>query len=267
MNTMHDEQSHAAPYALGALDPAERRAFVAHLAVCPVCREEVLAFGQVADALAHAVPQRTPRAELRARVLANATGRTPEGVRHVHSGSSLYGWLPLAAAAVLAVGLGAYTWNLQGRVSGLEARLRNAEARADAAGRETIEARAVADRAQSAMAVLAAPDLARIDLAGQAVAPAATGRALWSRSRGMFFTSSNLPPAPAGRVYQVWVVTAQSRVSAGVIDLDETGHATAYFNTPPDIPAPVAVAVTLEPSPGVPQPTGDMYLVGKPGAS
>ena len=43
------------------------------------------------------------------------------------------------------------------------------------------------------MGVLAAPDLVRIDLMGQAVAPQASARALWSRARGMVFTSSNLP--------------------------------------------------------------------------
>jgi hypothetical protein len=34
------------------------------------------------------------------------------------------------------------------------------------------------------------------------------------------------------------------------------------FNTPPDLPKPVAMAVTLEPDGGVPAPTGDKYLVG-----
>jgi hypothetical protein len=39
------------------------------------------------------------------------------------------------------------------------------------------------------------------------------------------------------------------------------------FITPPDIPAPVAVAVTLEPDGGVPAPTGSRYLLGTPGAA
>ena len=37
---------------------------------------------------------------------------------------------------------------------------------------------------------------------------------------------------------------------------------TAFFATPPDIPPPVAMAVTIEPEGGVPAPTGDKYLVG-----
>jgi hypothetical protein len=134
------------------------------------------------------------------------------------------------------------------------------------AERDTLEARRVADDATSAMAVLAAPDLTRIDLAGQPAAPRATARALWSRNRGMVFTTADLPPAPAGRVYQVWVVTAQSPVSAGLLNLDPSGRTTAVFRTPPDIGAPVAVAVTLEPAGGVPAPTGERYLIGTPAA-
>jgi anti-sigma-K factor RskA len=114
------------------------------------------------------------------------------------------------------------------------------------------------------VAVLTAPDVARIDLAGQTpVAPQATARAFWSRSRGMVFTAANLPPLPAGRVYQLWVVTAQrAPLSAGLLTPDGQGSVSATFNTPADIPQPVALAVTIEPAGGVPAPTGDRYLIG-----
>jgi anti-sigma-K factor RskA len=75
---------------------------------------------------------------------------------------------------------------------------------------------------------------------------------------------SNLPPLPPGRVYQVWVVTAQAPVSAGLLTPDASGGGSVYFETPVDILPPVAVAVTLEPAGGVPAPTGAAYLVGKP---
>jgi anti-sigma-K factor RskA len=264
MSSTHEEQALAAAYVLGALDVAERRAFEAHIASCPVCSDEVRSLQRVADVLACAVPQRTPRPELRSRVLAAIAGGRPYVVRE-RPASGVARALPLAAAVILAVGLGAYAWRLQGRVSTLEARLGDAERRAAAAERDTVEARRVADQAQTAMAVLAAPDLVRIDLAGQPPAPQATARALWSRNRGMVFTTTNLPLAPAGRVYQVWVVTAQAAVSAGLLTPDPSGRATAFFNTPPDIPPPQAVAVTLEPAGGVPAPTGEKYLIGTPG--
>jgi anti-sigma-K factor RskA len=261
----HDEQALAAAYVLGALEPAERRAFETHVATCPVCRDDVRSLQRVADALARSVPARTPDPAVRARVLAAIGGHAAPVVREKRSPRNvIFTWIPLAAMLVVALGLAAYAWQLQGRLSFVEARLSEAERRALAAERATLDARNAADSAQSAMAVLAAPDLTRIDLAGQPPAPSASARALWSRNRGMVFTTANLPPAPAGRVYQVWVVTAQAPVSAGLLSLDANGRATVVFNTPPDIGAPVAVAVTLEPTGGVPAPTGEKYLVGTP---
>jgi anti-sigma-K factor RskA len=267
MSPTHDEQALAAPYVLGALDVADRRTFEAHVVTCSACSEEVRSWRRVVDTLAFAVPQRTPRPELRSRVLAVVS----EGLRGdhpaAHKGASRLNtreWLPLAAAVVLAIGLGIYAWQLQRRVSTLEARLTDAEQHALTARRTTLEAQRAADQAQTAMAVLAAPDMVRVDLAGQPTAPRATARALWSRNRGMVFTTTNLPLPPAGRVYQVWVVTADAPVSAGLLTPDSSGRATAFFSTPPDIAPPVAIAVTLEPAGGVTAPTGDKYLVGSP---
>jgi anti-sigma-K factor RskA len=260
----HEEQALAAPYVLSALDPDERRLFEAHIAACPICRDEVRSLQRVADALARSVPQRTPNPELRGRVLAGIGVRPPTLSRQEPARRVGWNWLPLAASILAAAILGAYAFALQGRVSSLEVRLNDAERRASASERETLQARRAADTAQSAMAVLAAPDLVRIDLAGQPPAPHATARALWSRNRGMVFNTANLPPAPEGRVYQVWVVTAQAPVSAGLLTPDASGRATAVFQTPADIAPPLAIAVTLEPAGGVPAPTGEKYLVGTP---
>ena len=114
----------------------------------------------------------------------------------------------------------------------------------------------------NAMAVLASPDMARIDLAGQAAAPSARARAFWSRNRGLVFTATNLPPLQAGRVYQIWVLTKGAPISAGLVSPDDLGGTTAVLGTAPDIPQPAGVAVSLEPAGGVPAPTGAIYLAG-----
>ena len=267
MTSTHDEQALAAAYVLGALDAAERQAFESHLRTCTLCLSEVRSLQRVTQALSQSVPERTPRPEARARVLSAVTGKSDRRERPVTKRSYASVWLPLAAAIILVAGLGLYARVLQGRVSSLETRLDVAERRATAAEQATLEARKAADGARTVLAVLAAPDLTRVDLGGLRPSPAASARALWSRNRGMVFTVSGLPVAPAGRVYQVWVVTGPAPVSAGLLDLDQSGAATAFFQTPPDIAAPVAVAVTLEPAGGVPAPTGEMYLIGKPGRS
>jgi anti-sigma-K factor RskA len=248
--SMHEElKANAAGYVLGSLDAHDRREFEAHLAGCAECAAEVASLRPVVSVLATAVPQVTPREEVRERILGAAAGlkrvdlQPRPSTLHDRKFSPAMIWLPLAAAIVIAVGAGIYALRLQRQVGELQARF---------------------DQAQSTTAVLAAPDLARIDLQGEAVAPDARARALWSRSRGLVFTAANLPPAPTGKAYQVWVVTAQAPVSAGLLTTDPTGGGTQYYVTPPDIAPPVAVAVTLEPSGGVPAPTGERYLVGMP---
>jgi anti-sigma-K factor RskA len=242
--TTHEElKANAAGYVLGSLDPEERRAFESHLAGCAECAQEVASLRPVVGALATAVPQVTPRAELRDRILRAAADSGEAKSRRSASATRVGGWLPLAAAIIIALGAGIYAVRLQRQMSELQARF---------------------DQAQATTAVLAAPDLARIDLQGQPVAPDARARALWSRSRGLVFTAANLPPAPAGKAYQVWVVTAQAPISAGLLTPDPSGVGTQFYMTPADIAPPVAVAVTLEPAGGVAAPTGERFLVGMP---
>jgi anti-sigma-K factor RskA len=255
---LHDQLGdQAAAYVLGALTPAERLAFEAHLAGCAVCAAEVRSLTPVAASLAHLAAPAEPAPAVRGRLLAAVSP-----ARSSWSGS----WLAAAASVALAVALGGYAAQLRGRVTGLESQLRDATLRAEASDRQVAEVRRTAFDAQSQVAVLAAPDMARIDLAGQPAAPSASARAFWSRSRGLVFTASNLPAPPPGRAYQLWVLTKQpAPISAGMLRLDASGRVNVTIPTPPDIPTPVAMAVTLEPEGGVPAPTGDKYLVGVAG--
>jgi len=214
----------------------------------------------ILQGLAQAVPQVDPSLELRARVLSVASRRTPAAA--LSSSRPVGWWLATAAGLALAAGLTIYAAQLRGRIADLEAELRDTRARADAAQQQMADVQRTAAGAQTAVAILTAPDVARVELAGQPASPNASGRAFWSRSRGMVFTASNLPPLPAGRTYQLWVVTAQAPISAGLLVPDAQGSFSDTFNTPQDIGQPVAVAVTIEPAGGVPAPTGDRYLIG-----
>lgn len=215
----------------------------------------------VLQGLGQAVPQLDPPSGLRARVLSAALSQSQSPAASA-SRRPIHWWLATAASLALATGLSIYTLQLRSRITTLEGELRDTRARAGAADRQMVDAQRTAAGAQTALSILTAPDVARVDLGGQAVAPQAAARAFWSRSRGMVFTASNLPPLPAGRTYQLWVVTDQAPISAGLLAPDARGSVSATFNTPPDIPQPVAMAVTLEPAGGVPAPTGEKYLVG-----
>lgn len=158
MNASHtDLKDHAGAYVLGGLDAAERVAFESHLAGCGECAAEVRAFLGVTDTLARGVPQRTPRPELRRRVL-ESFGGTP-AVAPARFEMSALRWLPVAATLVVTLGAGIYAARLQGRVTDLEARLEQAILQASAADSAVADARRVSGELQSAMGVLAAPDL------------------------------------------------------------------------------------------------------------
>ena len=262
-------------WALGALPEAEAREVEAHLASCAACQAEAQAAGAVTAGLAAALPADRPSPAVRARLLAHA-GRAPVPldapvrdtplvvpIERGTSWASRTGWLVAAAALILSAYL---TWDgmrLRDRVATLSAALDEARALVASSESRVAQLQRAAERGTSAMAVLTSPDVARIALAGQADAPDARAVAYWSRSRGMVFNASKLPPPPAGKTYQVWVVTSDpAPLSAGLIDPDPEGDVEVVFATPPDIPQPVAVAVTLEPAGGVPSPTGAKYLVG-----
>jgi len=221
-------------YVLGALSADERAAFEVHLASCSRCTAEVRALRPVTDALGQgSLPIDPPPGVRAALTHAIAAANAPPDTASTRT--AWPAWLAIAATLALAVGAGWYA----------------------------INARRESDHDRLVNAVLAAPDLARIDLAGQPAAPSATARAYWSRSNGLVVLASNLPPLPAGRTYQLWVLTKEpAPLSAGLFQPDRDGRASMTVVTPVDMPPPVAMAVTIEPAGGVAAPTGDKYLVG-----
>jgi len=255
-------QESAALYAINALPDDERRTFEAHVRTCSECAREVRSFADVVVGLALAAPQIDPPPSLRERVVGQARGASSETAAAKRPLRWTAGWLSAAALFIAALGLVRYTATLRQQIGGLQAQLGETRARLDRTERLLDAATRAVNGAQLRMAVLMAPDLARVDMAGGTPAPRAAGRAFWSRTRGLVFAASALPPLPAGRTYQLWVVTAQQPISAGLVRPDDNGAVTAFFATPPDIPPPVAMAVTLEPEGGVPAPTGDRYLMG-----
>lgn len=260
----------AIAYVLGSMGPAERRAFEVRLAADPAGRAQVAAFRATLDALGHTVPQVEPSPRLRARIL-EAIGTPPGSATSdaapvaAPAGSPWGAWLLVAASLVAAVGLGAYALQLRRAVVALEVDLARAIGALDEARSRLAGAEQGMQSAQVSLAVLTAPDIVRVDLAGQAIAEAARGRAFWSRATGVVFVATGVPEAPRGTTYQLWLVPASGvPVSAGIAVPDATGRLTIVTETRPDVAQPAAFAVTREPAGGVPAPTGEKYLVGMP---
>ena len=101
------------------------------------------------------------------------------------------------AASIAAVALGLYALTLRQRIDVLQDRLREATTAPRISRRQAQVAHAVADQAREASAVLAASDVRRIDLAGQAPAPRAAGRALLELLARTLGLHRRQPPVPA----------------------------------------------------------------------
>jgi anti-sigma-K factor RskA len=286
----------AAAYALDALDPQEAQQFEAHLATCAACREELVRYQQVVVGLASTVTPEEPPPSLRARTLARAFAGSQVPLSepgaavprphtwHVEkpdvraadaaSRSAAWGWrLALAASLAIIVGLGAYASTQRGAAISLRAQLADALGRLESLRAELVNARRDADRLATTANVVNAPDLVAISLRGQAGAPAAAGRALVSRGRGLIFRAAGLPAPAPGRVYQLWVIPPSTPgvpavpVGAGILTAEAGG---GFVLDGGPLPAGVAavqlVAVTEEPGPtGSPGPTTPILLLGQAG--
>jgi anti-sigma-K factor RskA len=250
------EREKTGAYALGLLADDERREFEAHLASCLECVREVRELVEAAAALGGSAGAHEPPAHLRAAILAKIGDRGTAGSGR---GDAIRWWL--VAASIALVASAGYGSLMRARVAKLGSELDAARVKLAATETTMAGLRRTAASADRLTVILASADITRVDLAGQAVAPLAGGRAFWSRSRGLIVTATNLPPAAADKVYQLWMVTAQAKISAGLFSPDDHGTAAVVVDSPSGV-QPVAIAVTLEPAGGVPQPTGPMYLVG-----
>jgi len=266
--THEDLQESLPAWAIGALRANESREVESHLASCAMCRAEAAGLADVALSLAASGPLDAPSDAVRSQILARTAGRaavvaTPIA-RQTARGYSWAPWLVAAASVLLAAYFGMDSLRVRGELDTVRAELQAARAEAAATGVRLASLQQASDRSDSAFAVLVAPDVARIDLAGQpGQAPSASARAFWSRARGMVFSATSLPAPPPGRTYQVWVVTKDpAPLSAGLVEPDAQGRVNVVFATPATIAQPIAVAVTLEPAGGVPAPTGPKVLVG-----
>ncbi|MEW6129802.1 MAG: anti-sigma factor [Acidobacteriota bacterium] len=103
----------------------------------------------------------------------------------------------------------------------------------------------------------------RINLEGQPPAPNSQALIHWDVKTNQWLVSADLPPAPEGKVYQLWFVTPDAKISAGLLKPNHTGHAFTEIPLPADLTNLAAAAITLEPEGGSAQPTMPIFVLGK----
>ena len=223
-------------YAAHALSDTERLAFERHLDACPACAQEVRELEATAARLGAAVAA-PPPPELWDRIRAEAlvTRQLPPVAERRRQAGRRVPPLLAAAAALLVAVLSVTALNL-----GLLGR-------ADRADRT----------AELVAAVLAAPDARRV-----AALPGGTGQAtvVVSRQRGRaVFVADGLPPAPAARTYQLWVVTRSGPRPAGLVEVAGEGRVTRLLDGP--VTGNEQVAMTVERRGGAARPTSKPVVV------
>jgi anti-sigma-K factor RskA len=210
----------ATPYALNAISETERAAIDRQLAAAPAA-----VAGRFGDevravretmAVVSVATGAEPPARLRAGVLATVQTRDTRRSR--------WRTAALAAAAAIVVALAAFG-------AGIALRPGHTPTMADQ--------------------IMAAPDVRTVS--GQL----ASGTATVVFSRGMnagVLIMNNVPPPSQGTVYQMWLIGDKGPTSAGTMDTAAVAPSTT--DTLTDLGHSSALAFTVEPGNGSPQPTG-----------
>ncbi len=243
----------AAAYVLGALEEHEARAFALHLESCAVCRDEVAAFRQVADALPMAAPAHRAPPALRDRVLG--------GVRAEPKRAPTPGSPPVQTASADAPPAPALEAGLTPpRVARRSRYLPRSWA--NALDRRPALAGSLAGLLVAA-AVLAAVLVA--GLGGQSstrvyASTVGDARLYVTGARGELVVA-RLPQPAAGRIYEVWLAR-RGRAPAPTSTLfSVTRSGAGDAAVPGDLSGVSAVLVTQEPAGGSLRPTSAPVIV------
>ena len=111
--------------------------------------------------------------------------------------------------------------------------------------------------------LLRIPNAKTVSLTGSDMAKQATGFLLYdSRTQKAWLYSVNLPESLAGTTYQLWAVHDKP-ISIGTFQMDAGETAHLLVKKVLNFTNAKTFAVSLEPSGGRPQPTGQMYLVSR----
>ncbi len=231
-------------YTLGIAEDPELSEIRAHLARnCPTCAPAVRESGSLLALIGGTAASVDPPARLRKRVLAIAG----------ESKSSIWNWSPVWAAVAAGLLIAAIVFNTRAQRATVEL------ARTTAALHQ-IEADSVSQVRElaslhEAMAILDQPDARQVVFGGAAPQPP-RGRVFLDPKRGVLLLASNLPQAPAGKTYEMWVIPKGGKpVPAGLFQSAQDGTAIYVLAGPVDVDTTAAIAVTVEPEAGVQQPT------------
>ncbi len=223
-------------YALGALDQDERSLVVAHLDECPACRTLLNDYQAIGTSLLYTVPLiAAPPGltdDLRRRIARPRSQTRPRRAWFAFLRRPAY--LALAVSLVLLLTTNLY-WS---------SRLAQAERQA-ALLVELLQAPSIPLRpdtdASQASGVLYAPRWGRVAL----------------------LVVRDMPPLPADKAYQLWLVRSGQRENGGLFRVNRDGSGFLLVKSPRPLQEYEAVGITAEPAGGSPGPTSPRVIGGR----
>ena len=265
-----------AGHVLGALEGDDARRFAAHRA--GGCAECERAIGEYHEALARAAAafREAPPARVRHELL-QRVGEVP--TRRSRAGQAL-GWVASVALAASIAAVVSASWvraryevrldQLASEAAGLRAALAQQVQTVSDLRRQLDEqektltlVKAQAAAQERTLALLGDPETRLVSLAGLAPHPQAQGRIIWNARAGGLLVAADLPPPPAGKIYELWAIAGGKPLPAGLFTVDAEGKGRLAVAPLAGVATVDVFAVTLEPAGGVQSPTGAMYLASK----
>jgi hypothetical protein len=222
-------------YAIGVAEEPERSEIRQHLKRgCEVCMTGMKRAREVGAIVGGTAALAAPSPKLRRRILASV------GFEPKH-----FGWSPfLGLALALSLFAVVYFYGRERDTHGEVARLR------DQVREQTIDL----TRMNEAFAIVNGADTT-VTSFGQGQPTPPKGKIFVSRSQGVLLIASNMPPAPSGKAYEMWVIPKGGKpVPAGLFQSGSNGTAMHVQRGPVDANADL-VAVTVEDQAGAAQPT------------
>lgn len=213
-------------YALGIAEDPERSEIGEHLArSCESCTAGVTNAMGIVSAMSGAVITVDPPKRLRRRVVDMVA---PEPRR------SWTVFVPWAVAGVLAIALASITLP------------------------ERFHRPVAEQKLEEALSILNDP-VAKDVVFGE---PTARGRVFVSPQKGVVFMAAHLPALAPNKIFELWVIPTQGNpIPAGTFH--SNADSTAVYVRPGPVNNAAAVAVTVEPDGGSPQPTTTPFIVSK----
>ncbi len=236
MNDSHVTfQENLSALALGALDADEIVTLESHLQTCESCRAELADYQRLSAGLLSALPPQAPRPALK-RILQKRLS-TPRPQSRFS-----FGQIAIASAFILLLAL-----NIVSVLQIYALKQQQAELSSQHYSEQT------------AISMLAYPGAQPVTFDQNGI----SGSLLLDTNRNLLAVFAwHLPPAPAGKTYQMWLTDAKgNRASGGLLvpDADQP-FVMAVIPSPGPLTGFNGLGITLEPSGGSPAPTGPRVL-------